>query len=140
MNTFISTIVASTALWLGTSLAFAQGPDSNAPVGTTPRILADIAADQKKAETRLEAAFQKAIHAIETSELIGRDRAEMVIRDLKASQAAWQVYREKQRAFLYAYYYEEIGSLGARAAGVWEYERRLIDARIKELEEPPNYF
>ena len=64
----------------------------------------------------------------------------MVISDLKAAQIAWQDFRRNQCSFLYSYYYEEIGSLGARAAGVWEYESHLIDQRIKELEEPPNYF
>ena len=43
----------------------------------------------------------------------------MVIDALKASQAAWQEFREKQCGFLYSYFYEEIGSLGARAAGIW---------------------
>jgi hypothetical protein len=64
----------------------------------------------------------------------------MVIRDLKEWQAAWEQFREKQTAFLYTYYYEEIGSLGARAAGIWAYERRLIEKRIEELKNPPNYF
>lgn len=119
----------------------AQGPDPNAPIGTTPRLLADIAASREEAEKKLEAAFQRAIRAIETNDMITRDKgAEMVIDDLKASQAAWQEFREKQCGFLYSYYYEEIGSLGARAAGIWEYEERMIGARIRELEHPPNYF
>lgn len=119
----------------------AQGPDPEAPIGSTPRLLADIAAGRKEAEKKLEATFQRAIRAIETSDQITRDRGiEMVIQGLKASQAAWQEFREKQCGFLYSYYYEEIGSLGARAAGIWAYEERMIEARIEELENPPNYF
>ncbi len=46
----------------------------------------------------------------------------------------------KQGAFWSSYYYEEIGSLGARAAGLWEYGSRLIKQRIDEVENPPDYF
>jgi uncharacterized protein YecT (DUF1311 family) len=118
----------------------ANAPDPNAPIGSTPRLLADIAAGRKAAEKRLAAALQRAIRAIEKNDRISPGRPEMIIRDLKASQAAWEEFREKQCAFLYAYYFEEIGSLGARAAGIWTYEERIIDARIQELNEPPNYF
>lgn len=118
----------------------AQGPDPHAPVGTTPRILADIAADRQEAEKKLESAFRKATREIEKNDRISRDRAAMVIRDLKASQTAWQEFREKQCSFLQSYYYEEIGSLGSRMAGIWEYESELITQRIKDLENPPNYF
>ena len=118
----------------------AQGPDPKAPVGTTPHLLADIAADRREAEKKLESAFRKAIQEIEKNDHTSRDRAVMVISDLKASQAAWQEFRKKQCSFLSSYYYEEIGSLGSRMAGIWEYESQLIDLRIKELENPPNYF
>ena len=137
----VISIFAAAILSLSTICAYAQGPDPNAPVGSTPRILADIAADRKEMEKKLQDTFQSAVHAVETNEHINRDGGrEMVIRDLKAAQAAWKEFREKQCSFLYSYYYEEIGSLGARAAGIWAYERELIETRIKELENPPNYF
>jgi uncharacterized protein YecT (DUF1311 family) len=137
----IITIIALVATgWLVRSIQ-AQGPDPNAPVGSTPRILADIAADRKEAEKKLNAALEHAVRAIESSDSITRDGGkEMVVRKLKESQAAWEQFRREQCAFLYSYYYEEIGSLGARAAGLWEYESRLIKQRIEELENPPNYF
>jgi uncharacterized protein YecT (DUF1311 family) len=120
---------------------FANAPDPNAPEGTTPRLLADTAAAREEAETKLEAAFQRAVAAIEASDSITRNQGkQMVVRELRESQASWQQFREKQCAFLYSYYYEEIGSLGASAAGIWEYERRMIEARIEELAEPPNFF
>jgi uncharacterized protein YecT (DUF1311 family) len=139
MKTVLSLFVGI-AFCLGALQIFAQGADPKAPVGTTPRILADIEAARKEAEKKLERALQKSVHAIEKSENIGRGRAALVVGDLKASQAAWQEYREKQCGFLYSYYYEEIGSLGARAAGMWQYEHGLIEERIKELENPPGYF
>ena len=71
MNTLIVIIVAGTALCLGATHVSAQGADPNAPVGTTPRILADIEANRKIADKKLEAALQKATHAIETSEVVG---------------------------------------------------------------------
>ena len=133
--------IALAATLCSVELVRAQGPDPNAPVGSTPRILADIAADREDAEKKLNAAFERAVHAIESSDNIRRDKGkEMVIRKLKESQTAWEQFRREQCAFLYSYYYEEIGSLGARAAGIWEYESRLIKQRIEELENPPNYF
>ena len=128
------------AFLLATPLC-AQGPDPKAPIGSTPRILADIAADRAVAEKKLNSAYEHAIHAIESSDSITRDKAkEMTLRKLKDSQTAWEQFRRKQCAFLASYYYEEIGSLGARAAGLWEYESRLIKQRIEELENPPDYF
>ena len=133
-------VLASAVLCVLAGPLSAQGPDPSAPVGTTPRLLADIAASRKESEKKLDMTFRKAIREIEKSEHVSRDRAERVISDLNASQAAWQDFRRKQCSFLYSYYYEEIGSLGARMAGIWEYESQLIGQRIKELENPPNYF
>ncbi len=134
-------IFALVFLCLSTSGLRAQnGPDAKARVGTTPRILADIETARAAKEKKLEAAFLKAIRAVESGETISPGRAGMVVAGLKASQAAWQEFRRKQCEFLYGYSYEEIGSLGARAAGIWEYESHLIDQRINELENPPNFF
>lgn len=133
-------IVASLLLGFGDEPSLGQGPDPNAPVGSTPRILSDIQNERKEAEKKLSMALKKAIEEIRKSETISKGRAEMVIKNLTASQAAWEEFRRKQCSFLTGYYYEEIGSLGARAAGIWEYEKGLIEQRIKELEEPPNFF
>lgn len=135
-----SVLLVFVALCAATSNLAAQGPDPGARVGSTPRILADIAAARSESERKLEAAFQKALQAIEKDENISQSRTAMVAESLKASQSAWQDFRRKQCDFLSSYYYEKIGSLGARAGGIWEYESHLIDQRIKELENPPNYF
>lgn len=140
MKLIALSVFSAAILCTSASRISAQGPDPSAPVGTTPRLLADIAAGRKKSEKKLENAFRKAIREIDKNDHISRERAAMIIGDLKASQSAWQEFRQKQCSFLYSYYYEEIGSLGSRMAGIWEYESQLIDQRIKELENPPNYF
>jgi len=121
--------------------ALGQTPPAPTPgLGSSESIINAIEEDEAEMEKKVASAVEKLIGKIRTTHGVSSERADMIVKDLHESQRAWEEFRQKQSSFLYSYWYDKIGSTGARYAGVWHYERQMMDQRIKELDEPPGYF
>jgi uncharacterized protein YecT (DUF1311 family) len=115
-------------------------PEETPSVGSNASIMKAIEEGRAEKEKKLQKAFDGLVKEIQNSEHISVDRRERVLKDLKEAQKAWEDFRDKQMSFLHSYYYEYIGSMGARNAGIWTTEEQMIDKRIEELESPPGNF
>lgn len=91
-----------------------------------------MADDDKK----LNAAYEHLIKDIRAHN--DKDRAELIIGNLRESQRAWLKYREAQLSFVGTY--NDVGSGSARAAGLAQYSHELTEDRIKAFGAVPNPF
>ena len=89
-----------------------------------------------KDDKKLNAAYEALIKDIRTHN--DKDRAELVINNLRESQRAWLKYRETQLDFVGTY--NKIGSASARNAGLALYSHEITEARIADFQGVPNPF
>ncbi len=99
-------------------------------------IYAEANAVAAQDDKKLNAAYETLIKDIRAHN--DKDRAELVIGNLRESQRAWLKYREAQLGFVGTY--NEIGSASARNAGLALYSHELTEARIKDFQAVPNPF
>ena len=95
---------------------------------------ANAVADQD--DKKLNAAYEALIKDIRSHN--DKDRAELVIGNLRESQRAWLKYRETQLGFVDTY--NKIGSASARNAGLARYSHELTKARIEDFQGVPDPF
>jgi uncharacterized protein YecT (DUF1311 family) len=102
---------------------------------TAQQVNDDAATSDAAADKKLNAAYQKLIKQIQAND---KERATVVIGQLREAQRAWLKYCDAQVQFVGTY--NEIGSASARNAGMSSYRTDLTEQRVKDLQDVPNPF